>query len=130
MSEFKSKHNPRRKRGAQFRNANAYKHGLYSQRLKALSSQGLTDMNDGNVEEEIQLVRLMIARHLEMRVKHPASSAEESLTDLRVISFATARLASLVRLARNMPAELPDSDDWMEDLLDDSLAEFPNDPLQ
>jgi hypothetical protein len=129
MSEIKSKHSPRRKRGAQFRNFNAYKHGLYSKRLANLSPQALSELNEGNVEEEIQVIRLMIARHLKMRVTQPAASAEESLTDLRVISFATSRLASLIRLAKNLPVELPDSDDWMEDLLDDSLDEFPNEPI-
>ena len=93
-----------------------------------MSSEALNGLNEGHIEEEIQVVRLMIARHLEMRAKHPATSAAESLTDLRVISFATARLASLIRLAKNLPVELPDSDDWMDDLLNDSLHEFPNDP--
>lgn len=40
------------------------------------------DLNIGNVEEEIQVIRIMIARHLEMRVNNPPSSAEESLTNL------------------------------------------------
>ena len=122
MSETKSNHKSRRKRGAQFRNPNAYKHGFYSKRLKSLSQKTLAELNEGNVEEEIQLVRTMIARHLEMRTTHPTSSAEESLTDLRVISFAVARVASLMRLSKNLPVELPDSDDWMDDLLNDVLS--------
>lgn len=137
MSEYKNKHNSRRKRGGQNSNLNAYKHGFYSKRLRSLSTQALSELNEGNVEDEIQVIRLMIARHLEMRSSHPATSATESLTDLRVISFATARLASLIRLSKNLPVELPDSDDWMEDLLEDSLSDdspgrsyrgFPTDP--
>jgi hypothetical protein len=137
MTEFKSKHNAPRKRGAQFRNYNAFKHGLYSKRFKTLTTEALADLNNDNVEEEIQVVRIMIARHLEMRLTNPPSSAEESLTDLRVISFAVARLASLMRLHKNLPAEIPDEQDWMDDLLSDALAdespgrcfrEFPNDP--
>lgn len=135
MSENKSNHNASRKhgvlprkRGAQVRNYNAFKHGLYSKRFKPLTTKALADLNIGNVEEEIQVIRIMIARHLEMRVNNPPSSAEESLTDLRVISFAVARLASLMRLHKNLPAELPDEEDWMDNLLGDALAEFPNDP--
>lgn len=129
MSDNKNTHNSRRKRGAQVRNLNAYKHGLYSKRLNALSLQSLAEVKEGSVEEEIQLIRLMIARHMEVRTRQPASSAEESLTDLRVISFAAARLASLIRLSKNLPYELSDSDDWMEDLLNDSLGEFPHEPI-
>ena len=70
----------------------------------------------------------MIARHLAMRGKNPASSAEESLTDLRIISFAVARVASLMRLSKNLPADNLDSQDWMDDLLGNALQEFPNDP--
>jgi len=121
MTEKVNKNIPR-KRGAQFRNTNAYKHGYYSKRLNSFTEKTLADLNNGNVEEEIHLVRTMIARHLEMRAANPSSSAEESLTDLRVISFAVARVASLMRLSRNLPADLPDSDDWMEDLLGDSLS--------
>jgi hypothetical protein len=144
MSEFKSihgtsshKHNAPRRRGAQTHNYNAFKHGLYSKRFSPLSAEALANLDISNVEEEIQVIRIMIARHLEMRVNNPPSSAEESLTDLRVISFAVARLASLMRLRKNLPEELPESDDWMDDLLGDALAdespgrcfrEFPNDP--
>ena len=136
MTDEDNKNTPR-KLGAQFRNTNAYKHGFYSKRLNSFTEKTLADLNNDNVEEEIQLVRTMIARHLEMRATHPSSSAEESLTDLRVISFAVARVASLMRLSRNLPADLPDSDDWMDDLLGDSQSDespgrssrgFPNDP--
>jgi len=126
MSETKSP----RKRGAQFRNTNAYKHGFYSKKLNTYTQKTLTDLNNDNVEEEIHLVRTMIARHLKMRASNPPSSAEESLTDLRVISFAVARVASLMRLSKNLPADLPDSDDWMDDLLGNSLMEFPDDLIQ
>ena len=124
MSETKSP----RKRGAQTNNTNALKHGFYSKRLNTLTEKALSQINTGNVEEEINLVRTMIARHLAMRGKNPASSAEESLTDLRVISFAVARVASLMRLSKNLPADNLDSQDWMDDLLGNALQEFPNDP--
>ena len=118
-----------RKRGAQIGNMNALKHGLYSQKLSALNPAALDEVSNGNVVTEIHMIRTMLARHLQMRQAHPPKSPEETLTDLRVISFAVARLASLIRLARHLPPEdLPDSDDWMDNLLRDSLTEFPFDP--
>lgn len=125
MTSSPRKHGPSRKRGAQIHNYNAFKHGLYSKRFQRLTTEALADLNKGNVEEEIQVVRIMIARHLEMRLTNPPSSAEESLTDLRVISFAVARLASLMRLKRNLPAEegVVYSENWMEELMDDIISE-------
>jgi hypothetical protein len=118
--------------GAQLGNLNAFKHGFYSSNINQLSNESLTNVSTGNVEEEIEVIRIMIARHLEMRVANPPSSSHETLTDLRVISFAVARLASLMRLQRNLPAEedIAYSENWMEELMDDIISEQddPHDP--
>jgi len=119
------------KRGGQPHNTNALKHGIYSQRLAALAPAELTGFSTDHTTDEIQVIRVMIARHLKMRKEHPPQSSEETLTDLRVISFAVGRLASLMRLQRNLPAEdnIPYSENWLEELLNDldSDHDYPHD---
>src|SRR5665648_13935 len=95
----------KRSRGGQACNHNAFKHGLYSSRISPLSRETLANIDTGNIEEEIHIIRVMLSRHLKMRASQPPTSPEETLTDLRVISFAIARIASLLRLRKNMPSE-------------------------
>ena len=116
---------PSRKRGAQPQNYNAFKHGLYSRDQKPLNLEALNEISSGNIAQEIKVIRVMLSRHLEMRQSHPSTSPEETLSDLRVISFAAARIASLMRLYKNLPAEAMDTQDWMDNLMNES---FPHDP--
>jgi len=137
-------HKRSRKRGGQSGNHNALKHGFYSSRLNPLratvgaspASPGVAPVNAEvpnvqDIDNEISLIRTLISRHLELRQAHPAASPEESLTDLRVISFSVARLTSLVRLRANSPADslaksaqIGKNDDWLRDIME----EFPHDP--
>ena len=122
MSKTKKK-----KRGAQVGNLNALKHGLYAKPSQPAADHSplpdppetLTEFSGLNTLTEARMIRVMLARHLEMRKTHPPSTPEETLTDLRVTSFAVARLASLIRLQRNFLAEkdVIYSGNWMEELL-------------
>jgi len=114
-----------RKRGAQLGNTNALKHGIYALHLNSLTPADLTGFSTDHTADEIQVIRVMIARHLQMRKDHPPETSAETLTDLRVISFAIGRLASLMRLQRNLPAEesLAYSENWLEELLHDLDSE-------
>jgi hypothetical protein len=115
-----------RKRGAQPHNYNAYKHGLYSKYLNTLNLESLNQISSENIAQEIQIIRVMLKRHLEMRRTHPPQSPEETLTDLRVISFAEARLASLMRLYKNLPAEVGETTDWIDDIMNEPFGTLPS----
>jgi len=117
MTRKGNKKSTPRKRGAQSNNVNAVKHGLYSKRFQRISGTPIIDLQDVDVEAELQLLRVMISRHLAVRAEAPPLSPQESLTDLRVISFAIARLASLLRLQKNMPADAEVTESWLHDLL-------------
>jgi len=114
-----------RKRGAQIGNTNALKHGIYAHHLNSLTPSDLAGFSTNKTAEEIQLIRVMVSRHLQMRKNNPPRSPEETLTDLRVISFAVGRLASLMRLQRNLPDDenIAYSGNWMEELLNDLDSE-------
>jgi len=114
-----------RKRGAQLGNTNALKHGIYAHHLNSLAPSDLTGFSNTKTAEEIQVIRVMISRHLQMHKNNPPRSPEETLTDLRVVSFAIGRLASLMRLQCNLPAEenLAYSENWLEELLHDLDSE-------
>ena len=116
-----------KKRGAQPHNYNAFKHGLYSRNQNPINLEALSEISSENIAQEIQVIRVMLSRHLEMRQSHPSTSHEETLSDLRVISFAAARVASLMRLYKNLPAEAMDTQDWMDDLMNESFPHDPND---
>ena len=126
MSKKNRQKHPVRKRGAQTNNTNAIKHGLYSKRLQRLSGTPIVDLQAPDVEAELQLLRVMISRHLAVRAETPPLTPQETLTDLRVISFAIARLASLLRLQKNMPADAEVTESWLQDL----LKKFPGDSTQ
>ena len=114
-----------RKRGGQLGNTNALKHGIYAIHLNSLAPSVLAGFSTNKTAEEIQLIRVMVSRHLQMRKNNPPRSPEETLTDLRVISFAVGRLASLMRLQRNLPEEENNaySENWLEELLNDLDSE-------
>jgi len=116
---------PSRKRGAQQGNTNALKHGIYAHHLNSLTSADLSGFSNRQTAEEIQVIRVMISRHLQMRKNNPPRSPEETLTDLRVVSFAIGRLASLMRLQHNLPDDenLAYSENWLEELLNDIDSE-------
>jgi hypothetical protein len=117
MTAKRKKKGTARKRGAQTHNVNAIKHGLYSKRFQRLSGTPLIDLQEADVEAELQLLRVMISRHLAIRAETPPLTPQESLTDLRVISFAVARLVSLLRLQKSIPADAGVTEAWLQDLL-------------
>jgi hypothetical protein len=122
MSKSKKK-----KRGGQVGNLNALKHGHYAKPSHPARAcpplpdhpQTLAEFSELDIDPEARMIRIMLARHIEMRKIHPPSTPEETLTDLRVTSFAVARLASLLRLRRNFLAEkdIIYSENWLEELL-------------
>lgn len=123
--------NKKKKRGAQIGNLNALKHGLYAKPDHPTSPHSaslldqpqppatLAEFSNLNTTAEARMIRVMLARHLEMRAAYPSTTPEETLTDLRVISFAVARFASLIRLQRNFQSEkdVHYSENWMEEIL-------------
>ena len=115
-----------RKRGAQIGNLNALKHGHYSKKIYALDVDAVAELLSHDLVEEARVIRAMLSRHLHMRQAQPPQSPDETLTDLRVISFAVGRLTSIVRLAHNLPPEEAESgysENWMEELMDEILTE-------
>lgn len=112
------KHDPRRKPGGQPGNVNAWKHGFYSRRFKALELCDLDTILQNNLDDEIALLCVMIRRVFEF-----ADSAAESLDDwqsaLSTLGAASTRLAGLIRVQHLSSG----SSQNIEDLLAEAIGE-------
>lgn len=90
------KQNIKRKRGAQPGNLNAYKHGFYSRRFRAIELSDLSTVLTDDLDDEIALLRVIMRRVFDF-----ADSDAESLDDwsmaLSTLGAAATRLAGLLR---------------------------------
>jgi tRNA/tmRNA/rRNA uracil-C5-methylase (TrmA/RlmC/RlmD family) len=83
-----------RKRGGQPGNLNGVKHGFYSKRLKAISIDEATLLQE-NLNEEIALLRTMVRRFV--MLYELVETLEERAKVIEVTSIAAVRIGSLLR---------------------------------
>jgi hypothetical protein len=118
MSELMDKQNVKRKPGGQPGNVNAWRHGFYSRRFKALELCDLETILQNNLDDEISLLRVMIRRVFET-----ADSQAETLQDwesvLSTLGAASTRLAGLIRVQHLSSGKSQN----IEDLLAEAIGE-------
>ncbi len=118
VRELVDKKNVKRKPGGQPGNVNAWKHGFYSRRFKALELCDLVTVLQNNLDDEIALLRVMIRRVFET-----ADSQAETLADwesvLSTLGAASTRLAGLIRVQHLSSGKSQN----IEDLLAEAIGE-------
>jgi hypothetical protein len=118
MRELMDKQNVKRKPGGQPGNVNAWRHGFYSRRFKALELCDLETMLQNNLDDEISLLRVMIRRVFEA-----ADSEAETLLEwehaLSTLGAASTRLAGLIRVQHLSSGKSQN----IEDLLAEAIGE-------
>lgn len=105
----------KRKRGAQPGNKNAYEHGFYSAAFR--KSEGLeisSPGRKGQVQDEINLLRVLIADIASDIQPDQTLSFQENISALYTVSLALARLDSL-RLTNHRLQAVPDSDQGLKE---------------
>ena len=116
--ELMTKRNGKRKPGGQPGNVNAWRHGFYSRRFKALELCDLETILQNNLDDEISLLRVMIRRVFEF-----ADSQAETLEDwesvLTTLGAASTRLAGLIRVQQLSSGKSQN----IEDLLAEAIGE-------
>jgi hypothetical protein len=102
--------NPKPKRGAPFGNRNHLKHGLYSRAFDRSDFEDLAQPVKGQFEDEITLLRVLIARAAEqVKPSHARRrSFQQNLNALHTVSLAIARLNSFYRARLRHPADPED----------------------
>jgi hypothetical protein len=85
----------RRKRGAQFCNNNARKHGFYSNRLPKADLRGVDNTFINSLEDEIVMMRVFLRR----LVAHSAEvhTLEQELELMRAVCLATLSITRMIR---------------------------------
>ena len=113
----------KRKPGAQPGNVNAWKHGFYSRRFKALELCDLDTILQNNLDDEIALLRVMIRRVFEI-----ADADAESLADwesaLTTLGAASTRLAGLVRVQHLSSGKSQNIEDLLAEAIGDAAHEI------
>jgi len=113
----------KRKPGAQPGNVNAWKHGFYSRRFKALELCDLDSILQNNLDDEIALLRVMIRRVFEI-----ADTSAESLEDwesaLSTLGAASTRLAGLVRVQHLSSGKSQNIEDLLAEAIGDAAHEI------
>ena len=116
--ELMIKRDGKRKPGGQPGNVNAWRHGFYSRRFKALELCDLETMLQNSLDDEISLLRVMIRRVFEF-----ADSQAETLADwesvLSTLGAASTRLAGLIRVQHLSSGKSQN----IEDLLAEAIGE-------
>jgi len=116
--ELKAKRNVGRKPGGQPGNVNAWKHGFYSRRFKALELSDLETLLCNNLDDEIMLLRVMIRRVFEA-ADCEAETLEEWEQALSTLGAASTRLSGLIRV-QHLSSDKSQS---IEDLLSEAIGE-------
>ncbi len=108
-----------RKRGAQFGNQNAFKHGFYSQHFKAEECRILSQMSLTDPSGEIELVRIQLKRFLEAQNALSQPLDLESQTSLlRAVTLSTESINSMIRTQIVLSRVSKESDEITEKLLE------------
>ena len=115
----------KRKRGAQPGNHNAFRHGFYSDQFKQAERMKLCQIENTDLTDEIEVVRVQILRYLEAEtLTGNQIDYETRLQALRTVSLAAESLTRLIRtqvILNTNPLELEsDSENTppMEDGID------------
>lgn len=111
---------PRRRPGAQPGNDNALKHGFYARHLPARDTAGLDDLPLDALDDEITLLRILVRRVAEKTGPH--QSLEESMSHLRLVTFALTCLARLMRTQTYIGIN-PPREDPMGELLSQAIQQ-------
>ena len=104
---------PRSRGGAPLGNTNALKHGFYSRRFNRAELEDLDGIDEGDLEDEIALLRVSMRRVIEW--SHDIKSLTDSISYLRVIAMASASLSRLIR-ARHVMGTYVRPDPFDEEL--------------
>jgi len=105
------------KRGAQFGNQNAFKHGFYSQHFKAEERRILSHMSLTDPSGEIELVRIQLKRFLEAQDTLPRILDLESQTSLlHAVTLSTESINSMIRTQIVLSRVSKESDEIREKL--------------
>lgn len=116
--DLKPKKDLSRKIGAQPGNVNAWKHGFYSRRYKALEIRDLEAVLHNNLDDEIALLRVMIRRVFEFADKE-AETLDDWESVLTTLGAASTRLAGLIRVQHLSTGKSQN----IEDLLAEAIGE-------
>ena len=116
--DLKPKKDLSRKIGAQPGNVNAWKHGFYSRRFKALEIRDLEAVLHNNLDDEIALLRVMIRRVFEFADKE-AETLDDWESVLTTLGAASTRLAGLIRVQHLSTGKSQN----IEDLLAEAIGE-------
>lgn len=88
----------KRKRGAQLGNHNAFKHGFYSDQFKQTERDSLSQIQNTDLSNEIEFLRVEIRRYLEAETAEMNHiDYETRMQALRTVSLATESLTRLIR---------------------------------
>ena len=88
----------KKKRGGQIGNKNAFRHGFYSEQFKQAERASLSQIQDTDLTNEIEVVRVQILRYLEAEALAVNQiDYETRLQALRTVSLAAESLTRLIR---------------------------------
>ena len=88
----------KRRRGAQLGNKNAFRHGFYSDQFKQAERINLSQIQNTDLTNEIEVVRVQILRYLEAETLAANQiDYETRLQALRTVSLAAESLTRLIR---------------------------------
>ncbi len=88
----------KRKRGGQMGNKNAFRHGFYSDQFKQAERMNLSQVQNTDLTDEIELLRVQILRYLEAETSQGDQiDYETRLQALRTVSLAAESLTRLIR---------------------------------
>ena len=89
---------PRKSRGAQPGNRNAYRHGFYSALFKEAERKLLDQVSTTDLSAEIELIRVANARFLQaLAASRAPLDFESQLAALRAVNLSAHSIASLLR---------------------------------
>jgi hypothetical protein len=97
---------PRRKRGAQPGNRNAFKHGYYGRYFATLENGDLDALLSGGLQDEITMMRVITRRV--MKLSKGVTNLDEAITVLGALGNAATRLAVLLKTQKLLGDEQPD----------------------
>ena len=106
---------PKRKRGAQLGNRNAFKHGFYSAQFQQAERERLGRIQGADLSNEIELIRVELLRYLAAEAQADGQiDYETRLQALRAVSLAAESITRLMRTQLLLNSTQPDSDDSPE----------------
>lgn len=106
--------NPRRKRGAQPGNRNAYKHGFYARPFSRQEINSLDDVQNG-MADEIAMLRLLMRRIME-QAEEKDGGLQETLQTLQRLSLVANRLAKLIKIHHELTGKQGAVNSHVEDV--------------